>query len=341
MNDKTMKRPTMSDIASQVGVSHATVSLVLNEAPGKRVSEKVRERVLAVAAELGYQKTAPANDPIGGIIVLLIDDLMASQHAAPLIEGVRSAAEEQGLAALTVVTGGQVEFAESILDYLGRRQIVGVIYATLITQLAPVLPSNLGNYPAVLLNCHQQRAEFSSIIPGDHAGGYAATEALIKAGHRRIAMIDAGRQRLEAARDRLSGYRQALTTYDIAVDPELILSEAWSLDLGREKMLQLLDLPLPPTAVFCFSDRVAMGAYDAIRMRGLRIPDDISVVGFDDESLARKILPPLTTLKLPHEDMGRWAVSELLEKVMQPKKPPVRLKMECQLILRASVGPPP
>ncbi|MGB8289523.1 MAG: substrate-binding domain-containing protein, partial [Rhizobium ruizarguesonis] len=83
---------------------------------------------------------------------------------------------------------------------------------------------------------------------------------------------------------------------------------------------------------------VAMGAYDAIRLRGLKIPEDISVVGFDDDSLARKILPPLTTLKLPHEDMGQWAVAELLEKVAQPKKPPVRLKMECPLILRASVA---
>ncbi|MGO7258732.1 LacI family transcriptional regulator, partial [Rhizobium brockwellii] len=101
------------------------------------------------------------------------------------------------MAAITVVTGGQVEFAEVILDYLGRRQIVGVVYATLITQLAPVLPSKLANYPTVLLNCHQQRAEFSSIIPGDLAGGFAATETLIKAGHRRIAMIDAGKERLE------------------------------------------------------------------------------------------------------------------------------------------------
>ncbi|NKL30779.1 LacI family DNA-binding transcriptional regulator [Rhizobium leguminosarum bv. viciae] len=328
----------MSDIAAKVGVSHATVSLVLNEAPGKRVSEKMRSHVLAVAEELGYQKTTPVNGPIGGIIVLLIDDLMASHHAAPLIEGVREAAEERGLAAITVVTGGQVEFAEVILDYLGRRQTIGVVYATLITQLAPVLPSKLANYPTVLLNCHQQRAEFSSIIPGDLAGGFAATETLIKAGHRRIAMIDAGKERLEASRDRLSGYRQALTTYDIAVDPELIVSGAWSLDLGREKMLQLLDLPSPPTGVFCFSDRVAMGAYDAIRLRGLKIPEDISVVGFDDDSLARKILPPLTTLKLPHEDMGQWAVAELLEKVAQPKKPPVRLKMECPLILRASVA---
>lgn len=203
-----------------------------------------------------------------------------------------------------------------------------------------MLPSKLVNYPTVLLNCHQQRSEFSSIIPGDYSGGFSATEALIKAGHRRIAMIDAGRHRLEAARDRLSGYRQALTTYDIAVDPELVLSEAWSLDLWRDKMLQLLDLPSPPTAVFCFSDRVAMGAYDAIRMRGLKIPDDISVVGFDDESFARKILPPLTTLKLPREDTGRWAVAELLEKVAKPKKPPVRLKMECQLIRRGSIAPP-
>lgn len=330
----------MSDIARRLDVSQATVSLVLNDAPGTRISAGMRERVLAVARELGYVKALPARRVSEGAIGLILDDVTASRHAAPLIEGVRSQAAANGYTVLMTVAGGDADDAGAALDQLAQRPLAGIIYATLVTQAMPAPPPRLAGFPVVLLNCYQPRGRYSSVIPGDVAGAFAGTSALIAAGHRRIAMINAGERGLDAVRDRLRGYRQALATHDIPVDPALISIGAWSLELGRAHMHRLLDLPQPPTAVFCFSDRVAMGVYDAVRQRGLTIPGDISVVGFDNESLAAQIAPPLSTLVLPHEDMGRWAVTELLDRVANPRKAPVRLKMECMLILRDSIAPP-
>ncbi len=327
----------MTDIATRVGVSQATVSLVLNGAPGTRISAATREKVLNAAREVGYQRI-PHSEAGRRVIGLIINELTTSQHVATLFEGTRDEATRNDCLLSIYVTEGDPEIEEAALDYLLSRPLIGVIYATLLTQgVNP--PDRLQDTPTVLLNCHHAKSLYPSVVPGDVAGGFAATTALLVAGHRRIAMIN-GEDWIEASRDRVQGYRQALISHDIAVDPSLICSGGWNQGSGREHAHALLDLPSPPTAIFCYCDRMAVGVYEAIKSRGLRIPEDISVVGFDDENFARDMDPPLTTLALPHEAMGRWAVARLLDPKQDSgaERKFRKLKMECPLVVRESIG---
>ena len=328
----------MSGIAAKVGVSQATVSLVLNNAPGTRISPLTRERVLAAARELGYEKIAQ-RPQARRVIGLLIDEMTSSQHVANLLEGARDEAAANDCLVTVVATGGTREMDDEALEYLTARPLVGIIYATLLTR-AVNPPALLRETPTVLLNCHSISEAYPSIVPGDVAGGFAATTALLEAGHRRIAMIN-GEDWIEASQDRIQGYRQALVTYDIAVNPALIVSGGWTMASGREQTQRLIGLTKPPTAIFCYCDRMAAGAYDAVLARGLKIPRDISIVGFDNENFAADMDPPLTTVTLPHERMARWAVSQLLDYNIGSSIRKSRVqKMECPLVLRGSVGPP-
>ncbi len=332
------KRATMNDIALAAGVSQATVSLVLNDVQNARVSVATRQRVKDLADQLGYARKgfrAPGSRVIG----MLIDDVTGTPFAAPLIEGARQEAATQGCVVAIFVTGADpaTELAAlTVLDYAGA---IGVLYATLVTRTVTP-PARLETLPTVLLNCHDPKRHFASVTPGDVMGGFAATEALIHAGHRRIAHL-AGENWGEAARDRALGYRRALTSHDIAFDPALLTGPAWTVASGRDHTLHLLDLPDPPTAIFCFNDRVAIGCYEAIAQRGLRIPADISVIGFDNDDLVANLTPPLSTMVLPHDEMARWAVARLLERDTPGRIPPARVKIDCDPILRGSIAPLP
>jgi len=330
----------MSDIARRVGVSQATVSLVLNRIPGTRISQETRRRVLEAAQEIGYRK-GPAIQQGARVIGLMINELTTSQHLGSLLDGARDEAAANGCIVAVIATLGDSEVEAAAVSYLTAQPLVGILYATLLTR-AVTLPEALRAIPTVLLNCHEAGDRLPAVVPSDVAGGFAATATLIEAGHRRIAMI-CSEDWIEASRDRLKGYRQALATYDIAPDASLVVKGGWTLAGGRAQTLRLLDLPDPPTAIFCFCDRVALGAYEAAAVRGLRIPDDLSIVGFDDENIAADMAPPLTTLVLPHEDMARWAVERLLDSDGTADAGPSlrRIKMECQLVHRGSVSAPP
>lgn len=327
----------MSDIARAIGVSQATVSLVLNEAPGTRISPLMRKRVHEVAEEFGYRKASQVNQP-AQVIGLLLNELTTSQHAASLLEGARDEAAARDCVVAVVPTQGTPQTELEALKYLAKRPLVGVLYATLLTQ-AVKPPDRLADIPTVLLNCHSAQNRFPSVVPGDVVGGFTATSLMLEAGHRRVAMIN-GEDWIEASRDRLQGYRQALTTHDVPIDPALIVSGGWTLRSGRDQTHRLLDLANPPTAIFCYCDRMALGVYEAVRARSLRIPEDVSIVGFDDEVFAADMSPPLTTMLLPHENMARWAVSQLFETASVPAGRHKKMKMECSLIQRQSVARP-
>jgi LacI family transcriptional regulator len=178
-------------------------------------------------------------------------------------------------------------------------------------------------------------------VPGDIVGGYVATEALLKAGHRRIAHL-AGESFIEASVDREKGFRQAMADWQMPVDETLLSLGGWTLRHGRERALALLSRPDRPTAVFCFNDRMAIGCYQAAQSLGLRIPQDVSIMGFDDEDLSGFLDPGLSTMVLPHDEMARWAVGQLLDgydSVDQDERLQ-KIKIECEFVERGSVGPP-
>jgi len=335
------KRATMVDIALQAGVSQATVSLVLSDVVNARVSAETRARVQAIAAELGYVRRGAAGRPAGArVIGMIIDDVSTTPFASPLIEGARDAAAAQNCIVALFCTGGDPALEAAALDVLEGVPLVGVLYARLVKRAVDV-PERLRALPVMLLNCHDPERRFPSVVPGDVLGGFGAVQALIAAGHRRIAHIS-GEDWGEAAQDRVRGYRQALSSADIPFDPMLLAGPAWTVGSGREQTLRLLDLPDPPTAISCFSDRVAIGCYAALALRGLRVPDDVSVIGFDNEDLVAYLLPPLSSMVLPHDEMARWAVNMLLERQgqMDGALAMPQIKIDCALESRASIAPP-
>lgn len=327
------RRTRLNDIAQRAGVSQATVSLVLNGVANARIAAETRARVQAIAEEMGYARKSSVGRGGVPVVGLVIDEVVTTPFAAPFIEGARLEAAAQGALLVTVCTGGDAAVEAAAIETLRGLRVAGVLYASLVTR-AVALPEGLAGLPTVMLNCHG--ADCPSVVPGDVAGGFAATEALVKAGHRRIAHI-AGEEWGEAARDRALGYRRALATADLPFDAALLEGPAWTAISGREAAERLFDLPDPPTAVFCFNDRVALGVYEAAAARGLRIPDDLSVIGFDNDDIAATLQPPLTTMVLPHEDMARWAVERVLT---GSDAGPLRMKIECEMVARASVSAP-
>ncbi len=329
----------MSDIAAACGVSQATVSLVLNNAPGTRISAATREAVTAKAQELGYSRGGRAVER-RPLIAMLINDVTCSPHVAGLIDGVSEAANDLGLLVTVIPTSGGEGVEGAALEHLTAVGVRGVIYARLITQEVE-LPARLLSRPAVLLNCYAADDPLPSVVPGDLAAGLTATLALLDAGHRRIAFIG-GEDSIEASRERLKGYKRALAMRDVPADAGLVVKGGWTIASGYAAFRRLRQLLDPPTAVFCFCDRTAVGVYNAAGELGLRIPQDLSVVGFDNEAFTADMLPPLTTMELPHADMARHAVEELHQAILLPGSRPrhLRMKFDCPLVFRSSVTSP-
>jgi LacI family transcriptional regulator len=203
------------------------------------------------------------------------------------------------------------------------------------------LPAELGTLPIVLLDAATADRSISSVVPDEVAAAETAVEALVQAGHTRIGMLG-NADDIPATHGRLQGYRNALARHGLQFQPELVTAGVADTTGGREAALELLQRPGRPTALFCFSDRVAMGAYQAAAALGLRIPEDLSIVGTDNlELIAAALWPGLTTVALPHYEMGRWAVTRILDDIEGPEAAAVQEKLSCPLIERGSVGPPP
>jgi LacI family transcriptional regulator len=338
-----LRGPTMSDVAAQAGVSQTTVSLVLNDALGARLASQTRERVIVAAAELGYRlvKRGAARPTAAGATAIgfVIDEISTDPWCAIALDGARDKAWEYGLTIKAAVTRGDRELEHAVLAQMASQPLLGLIYGTIQTrQIAP--SPELLRFPTVLLNCHVSDRSLPAIEPGEVLGGRAATERLIRAGHRRIGLIE-GEVWMDASRDRLKGYRQALAQHDIPFDPELVRPGNWEPSAGYEQTHHLMNLAAPPTAIFCSNDLMALGSYDALKERGLRIPTDISVVGYDDREIAQFMRPPLTTILLPHFEMGTLAVETVVDLANRPAGRQPQVKVECPIVERGSVAPEP
>ncbi|WP_229414325.1 LacI family DNA-binding transcriptional regulator [Zemynaea arenosa] len=338
------RRPTMNDIAKQAGVSQSTVSLVINDVSGTKVSRQTRETVLRIARDLGYPLARHVRSPARqqrNLILYLADELSTSPHAMQTIDGAKDTAWNNDCLVAVFATRSDRELESAVLaQMLDNPALLGVIYSTIFTRAA-TLPPELANVPTVLLNCHTRERTHSSVVPSELLGGFAATMHLIEAGHRRIGFIN-GEGWLEAASERLKGYRQALSTADIPYDAALVREGDWQVGSGYDHAMELLSLPNRPTALFCANDLMAVGALDAARKLRLDVPKKLSIVGYDDQDLAQYTHPPLSTVLLPNYEMGRWAAETLIAETRsaEPSRR-IHIKMECPLVPRESVAKPP
>lgn len=331
-------RPTMVDVANEAGVSQTTVSLVLNQADGARLSAQTRERVIKAAAKLGYQPIRRGGAPASfraTTIAFVCDEISTDPWTSIAYDGVREKAWERGLTVTVMATRGDAEIESAVMAQLASQPLLGLIYATINTRLIHA-PATLPQVPLVLLNCHVSGGALPSVVPAEVAGGHTATDFLLRAGHRRVGYIN-GEPSMEASRNRLKGYRQALAAADLPFDPELIREGNWQPISGYERTHELMRLASRPTAIFCANDLMAIGCYEALREFGLRIPDDVAVMGYDDREIARHLHPPLTTVLLPHFEMGTIAAEMIFDAAVRPTLRPEQVKVECLLTKRSSV----
>ena len=339
-------KTTIREVAQRAGVSITTVSHVLNESSDKRVSEPTRQRIRQAADELQYRPNRLAQSlrmQHTHTIGFLSDSIATTPYAGEIIVGAQEAAAAAGSLLLLLSSGGDAELEDRELAALLDRQVDAIVYASMFHRVVSP-PQRLAQCNAVLLDARTEQGEFSSVVPDEVGGARAAVEELLAHGHRRIAFIN-NYEDFPATRGRLTGYRQALEVYGVPFDPALVVVADPSLsEHTYQATLDLLSVAVGrPSALFCFNDRMAMGAYQAVASLGLSVPEDVSIIGFDNQVIiAANLRPGLTTMQLPHYEMGRWAVETLLNRMSNDGDDPVTHSLlPCPLVRRASVGLPP
>ncbi|MBU2663747.1 LacI family DNA-binding transcriptional regulator [Actinoplanes bogorensis] len=338
---------TLKDIAREVGVSISSVSLVLNDRDSGRIKPEIADRIRRAAEEMGYASNLLAR----GLktrqthtLGLLSDQVATIPFAGEMLAGAQVAAWEEGFLLLLIDTAGDRNLERPATTALLQRHVEGLILASKFHREMELPPVSTP-IPTVLLDGRPKdpTLRVDWVVPDETGGAYAATRHLIDAGHRRIAFLTIETPVFVARELRLTGYQRALTEAGIPVDPQLIVVAAEpSTVAGREPAERLLSRPDRPTAVFCFSDQLAFSLYQAAHRLGLRIPEDVSVVGFDNQQfVADSLLPGLTTVQLPHSAMGAWAARQAIARLRGADDPaPKNCLMPCPLVERTSVTRP-
>ncbi|SER42774.1 transcriptional regulator, LacI family [Lentzea xinjiangensis] len=333
------RQVTLAEVAKQAGVSLATASRVLNGST-RQVSEELSDRVLRTAEQLGYVPNASAqalarnSSSLVGLVVHDITDPYFSCIAA----GVTRVAEEAGLVVVLGTTGRRPEREVELLSTLRAHRARAVVLAGSRTtdrasqaRLAAEIDAftEQGGRVACV---SQAKLGTDTVVPGNRAGGRALARALAELGHRRFAVLG-GPAELVVARDRLAGFKAGLA--DAGIAPPVVVNGAFTRDGGYEAALELLASKSRATCVFAVTDVMAMGAMAALRERGVRVPEDMSIAGFDDIPTLRDTVPALSTVRLPLEEMGEIAAGLVLDAGGDEAR---TVRVAGEVVLRASTG---
>ena len=334
------QRTTIREVAELAGVSIATVSRVVNGSG--YVSEKTRRAVEAVIREHGYTANRSARGLSGGRtgLVGVTVPRIHPAYFSVIIAGVTEALYEHDMRIVLCPTLHEHEREASLLE----RLMHGTTDCGLL-----VLPEESNAELRTLMNHGYRfvvvdpRVRIDERVPtvsaAHSSGANQATRHLLDLGHRRIAVIT-GPHGWVATEERQRGYHAALAAAGVLPDPELVVESNFEVDGGREAALALLDLPSPPSAIFAFNDPLAIGAMQAVLARGLRVPQDVSIVGFDDTAEAELVTPTLTTVRQPLAEMGRMAVSLLTRLLENHRVEALHVELATKLVVRDSTGPP-
>ena len=345
----TTARVTLAQVAARAGVSTTAASFVLSGRDDQRIAPATQERVRKAAEDLGYRPNLTARTlrtGTSGTIALVSDYVSSTPYASDVLRGALEAARRHDMLLYIAESLGDEDVEQRLLQGLADRGVDAVIYAAMFTRRI-VVPDLVRKMPLVLLNCVSDDVTAAAVLPDEVGAGREAAQLLIDAGHRSgIHFVGhtppgfrGGIQWKEseplALPQRLSGVESALAEAGLALSATPPLDE-WEPANGRLAVKALLAAGAAPRALICINDRVAFGAYQALQAAGLSVPEDVSVVSFDGSELAGWLEPGLTSLALPHEEMGRTAVDTLFTKSPPPGS---RRLVPMPVHSRGSVGP--
>ncbi|MCC6802804.1 MAG: LacI family DNA-binding transcriptional regulator [Anaerolineae bacterium] len=328
---------TLRELAKAAGVSVTTASRVLNNSD-HAVSHDARARVFQVAAELGYRPNIAARTlrMDRSFTIGIVADSITVPFTTAIFEGIENTLNPEGYFCVIISLHNDTSLQRKAIDSLLSRGVDGLIVVD--TWDASAIPY-LQRLQKPYAFCQRLfgTAVLNSVIADNAYGAEMAVMHLLNAGHRRIGFIN-GKETYYMARDRLQGYINAHRRFGAIIDPQLIMPSTWELDSGYDAALKLLEQPDRPTAIFTANDMLAVGSIYAANDRGLKVPDDLAIVGFDDQPMARIIRPSLTTITYPTYQMGVEAARILLQQINGEREFVDEVAVQGELIVRDSCG---
>lgn len=329
---------TIIDIARAAGVSQATAARALGGYGS--VSAKAKEQVLAAADSLGYQRNELAASLVAGstrTIGLVVGDI-ENPFFASVVRGLTDVVEVDGHTVLLANSDEDLDRERHSVDALCSRQVDGLVIATAAAgELSHLESAQRSGRPVVLIDRPAPESSFDTVTVENEAGAARALQHLIELGHTRVGIVT-DEPDIASSAERLNGYRRAHREAGLELDESLIVEGGPGQEDGRRGALELLGRSDRPTAIFTASNLATYGALAAIDELGLRVPDDVALVGFDDFPLAAVIDPPMTVVSQPVAQIGREAGRLLVERLAGEDRPPQRVELETELIVRRSCG---
>jgi LacI family transcriptional regulator len=328
---------TLDDIARISGVSRSTVSRVLNSDPN--VKDRTRKKVQEVIQSLNFQPNmaarglaAGSTKVIGLVIPVGVSSIFSDPYFSLVIQGVSSACNQLDYSIMLWLAEPQYE-RKTISQIIYNGLIDGVIVLAMLSDDPLIDRLSEADHPFITIGRHPTNEKISYVDVDNRLGAYQGVSYAIRAGHRRVALIGGPRNTI-SGQDRYQGYLDALREYGLPILPELVTESNYSDAAGYQSMQRLL--PLQPDAVFAASDPMALAAIRAIQEAGLRIPEDIAVVGFDDIPLAATSKPALTTVRQPIVKTGKIVAEMLIDMIEHPNPQPHRVVLPTELVIRSS-----
>jgi len=335
------RRETLSikDIARAANVSHSTVSRALRNSP--LVNAETADRIRRIAAEVNFRVSAVGRSLATGrtYSIGVVVTSIADPFVAEVVSGIEETASARGYSVILATARADRDEELRVVHTFEERRVEGLLLTGSRVGMPYPSPLTEMQIPMVVINNERAGSSGYSVVVDNAAASLAAVRFLIQLGHRRIAYIG-DRFGFYSNEARHEGYRQSLAAHGIPYVTDLVVIADASPEGGRRAMAQLLDVPDRPTAAFCYDDMTALGALTAIRQRGLRVPHDISIVGFDDIAVAPYMDPPLTTVRQPKHLMGQIATETIVNLLDGAPAEPTR-RFQGELIVRESTAPPP
>jgi len=330
-----MKYITLKMVAERAGVSVNTASRAINNKPD--INLETKKRVLQIAKELGYIRNAAAvalrTKKTGTIGVVIADN--RNPFYAEVLNGMEEAAREKNYHIILANTQRDYKKEEDAINLLLAKRVDGLLITPVQDKDDDIKNLIDANIPFVVVGRDFENIEVDAIYNDEVKGGFLATEYLIKKGHKRIALIN-GFLYKSPAKGRAEGYKKALNKYRIPLDESLISVGDINIEDGHERTKQMLEKDLNFTAIFVYNDMMAFGAMQAIKEKGLRIPEDIGLVGYDDIPFSSLISPALTTIRLKKQELGAESVKLLLSRINGNRKITKKVMLGVELQIRES-----